>query len=131
MIIELLNYFNWRGSQLSPGQVLTDLPDGLAHALITAGNAKMWTPSKPVTEEVKNNEQTIPINESENVPSRQTLPAGRVSAVVENARVKQANEVGQIGRGTGRTASKPETGNTATGRSGKPAGTNGKAKAKK
>lgn len=134
MIIELTNYFNWKGSQINPGQVLTDLPDGLVQALINGGNAKLWTPSQSVTEE-KTDEQTIQANESKDVPAGQGIPAGRVSATVENARTKAFAEVGQIGRGTagrGNTTSKPATANTAIGRSGKPAGTNaGKAKAKK
>jgi hypothetical protein len=95
MIIELTNYFNWQGSQLSPGQVLHDLPDGLVNNLINAGNAKLWTPAKVKTDDTVQ-------NITADLSTRQDVPAGRVPAYTTPIRVEKAIEVGKIGIDTGK-----------------------------
>lgn len=104
MIIELTNYFNWQGSQLSPGQVLTDLPDGLALNLIKAGNAKLW---KRAEEKEDDTVQNITADLSKG----QDVPAGRVPAIVTPARVETTIDVGKSGDSTGKPAGRRGSGN--------------------
>ena len=118
MIIELTHFFNWRGSLLNPGQVISDLPDGLAENLVKAGNAKLWTPAKVKTDGQPETE-TIQTDESTNVPAGKTIPAGRVSADTKNARTETPAKVESFGRNTGIIAG-PATGTAKP--AGKPAG---------
>ncbi|MFA6038437.1 MAG: hypothetical protein WC748_10005 [Legionellales bacterium] len=128
MIIELTHYFNWQGSLLNPGQVLSDLPDGLANNLVKAGNAKLWTPAK-----VTPDAETIQADESADIPERKVIPAGRIPADTDTDGIPAPSKVESFGRNRGVIKSdnndipgKPVT----TGRPARSGKTSGTAKAK-